>query len=448
MAETNVTAEVVRRGLDVTFAALPDDVVTLTSLCLLDYAGVTLAGLSDPSVRILRELAIEEIGGPCSLVGHPARLSASQAALVNGAAGHALDYDDVHMALPGHVTVVVLPAILALAEARQVPPKDVVAAFVAGYETCCRIGLLVGPGHYARGFHATATIGSFAAALACAHLLRLDQRRTEYALAIAGAQAAGLKVQFGTMCKPLHAGKAAQNGVIAALLAERGYEGATDILGAAQGFAQAMSADFNREAALALPPAGFHLRDNLFKFHASCYGTHGIIDAVRKLRRQDVAQAADVTSITARVGAVNDRMCNIADPRTSTEAKFSMRLMAAYALHDVDTARLDVFDEAQIADPRIRATRDKIVIVPEADLTMTHAVVTAKLTDGREIRAEHDAALPERDMARLSGRLRQKFTALAAPLQGAAAADVIAANIGGFADLATVDAVTGALAGR
>jgi 2-methylcitrate dehydratase PrpD len=445
MATAGVTAELVRRGLDVSFAALPDDVVALTGLCLLDYAGVTLAGVSDPSARILRDHEIGEGRGPCSLVGHPARLSASQAALVNGTAGHALDYDDVHMALPGHVSIAILPALLALAEARDKAPKDVIAAFVAGYETGCRIGLLVGPGHYARGFHATATVGSFAAALASAHLLRLDARQTEHALAIAGAQTAGFKAQFGTMCKPLHAGRAAQNGVTAALMAERGFEGALDILGAAQGFAQATSPDFHVDAALAPPPHGFHLYDNLFKFHASCYGTHGLIEAVRKLHSHDAGGAVDVVSIAIRVGAVNDKMCNIADPRTGTEAKFSMRLMGAYAFQQVDTARLDAFDEAQIADPRVRAMREKIVIVPEQSLTMTQAKVIATFADGRKISTEHDASVPERDIAKLAPRLHQKFMALAEPVQGTAAAKMLAENVERFAMLTDVAPVTKAL---
>jgi len=434
MAAATITAKLVRSGLDVAVSHLPDDVVRLATLCLLDYAGVALAGVSDPAARILREQAVEEGRGPCAVIGHSARLSATQAALVNGTAGHALDYDDVHMSLPGHVSVTVLPAVLALAEARDLPPREVIAAFVGGFETACRIGLLVAPGHYARGFHATATIGSFAAALACAHLLRLDEARTVHALGIAGAQAAGLKAQFGTMCKPLHAGKAAQNGVLAALLAERGFEACADILGGSQAFAEAMSDDVNPEAALAPPPAGFHLRDNLFKFHASCYGTHGLIEAVRKLRERGVTES-NVAVLTARVGSVNDKMCNIPAPRSSTEAKFSLRLMGAYALRGIDTARLDAFEEATIAAPEIVRLRDRISIVPEQALTMTQAVVTARLADGREETAEHDASSPERDLDRLARRLRQKFLALAAPVQGDAQAAQLADTMMNFAAL-------------
>jgi 2-methylcitrate dehydratase PrpD len=446
MTSATITAELVRRGLAVKFSALPDDLVTLATLCLLDYAGVALAGLTDPSARILREQAIDDGHGPCSLIGHPARLSASQAALANGTAGHALDYDDVHMSLPGHVSVAILPAILALAEARCLSPNDVIASFVAGYETGCRIGILVAPDHYARGFHATATVGSFASALACAHLLRLNEQRTVYALGIAGAQAAGLKAQFGTMCKPLHAGKAAQNGVLAALLAERGMDSAPDILGGSQAFAKAMSSDFNSDAALETAPNEFHLRDNLFKFHASCYGTHGIIEAVRKLRGGGVNDIARLASVTARVGAVNDRMCNIQTPRTSAEAKFSLRLMAAYAFNDIDTARLDAFGDSNMVDPRIDLVRDKIRIVPEQELTMTQAFVTAQLDDGTKLNADHDASLPERDLEMLKVRLRQKFMGLAAPALGEMPAAAIAESIERFVALPRVDAVTNLLA--
>jgi 2-methylcitrate dehydratase PrpD len=446
MTEATITAKLVRRGLDVSFSALPNDIVTLATLCLLDYAGVTLAGLTDPSARILREQAIEDGQGPCSLIGHSARLSASQAALANGTAGHALDYDDVHMSLPGHVSITIFPAILALAEARRLSPKDVIASFVAGYETGCRIGILVAPGHYERGFHATATVGSFASALACAHLLRLDEQRTVYALGIAGAQAVGFKAQFGTMCKPLHAGKAAQNGVLAALLAERGMDSASDILGGSQAFAKTMSSDFNFDAALAPATNEFHLRDNLFKFHASCYGTHGLIEAVRKLRRLGVNDAARLSSVTARVGAINDKMCNIQNPRSSMEAKFSLRLMAAYAFNDIDTACLDAFGDANITDPRVGRVREKISIVSEQALTMTQAFVTARLDDGVELSADHDASLPERDIEKLKVRLRQKFLALASPTQGDVSAGATAETIERFAALPSVDAVTKSLA--
>jgi 2-methylcitrate dehydratase PrpD len=447
MSEESVTARLVRRGLEVQYAELPNDLIRLAALCVLDYAGVTLAGTSDPAARILRQEIVGAERGPCVIVGCPDRTTPSQAALINGTAGHALDYDDVHMALPGHVSVTILPAILALAEARDLSPKRIVASFVAGYETACRIGQLVAPGHYARGFHATATIGSFGAAMACAHLLGLDETRASHALAIAGAQGAGLKAQFGTMCKALHAGKAAQNGIFAALLAERGFEGSTDILGASQGFGDAMSSNMSPEAALAEASDGFHLRNNLFKFHASCYGTHGLIEAVRKLRGLGVDGPRDLVSVTARVGVINDKMCNIKDPRNGTEAKFSLRFMGAFSFCGVDTARLDTFDERALADPAVREAAAKITVVPDPSLSMTQAIVVARLQNGSELTTDHDAATPERDLEKLAPRLRAKFVGLAGSHLGAAAAEATAETIWRFSTLDEVGQLTRLLAG-
>ena len=200
--------------------SLPGPVCELARQCVLDYLGVALAGAQDPLVRILLDEMTEAGGSPqASVIGHSARLPALSAALVNGAAAHALDYDDVHMAMPGHPSVAVLPGLLALAELRGSSGREVITAFVVGYETACRIGAALQPGHYNLGFHSTSTVGSFGAAAACARLLDLDVETTAMALGVAGTQAAGLKSQFGTMCKPFHAGKAAQNGLLAARLA-------------------------------------------------------------------------------------------------------------------------------------------------------------------------------------------------------------------------------------
>ncbi len=156
--------------------------------------------------------------------------------MINGAAGHAHDYDDVHMAMNGHPTVPVAPAVLALAEHHHKGAHALLAAFAAGVDTECIIGRYIGASHYAEGWHATGTLGSFGAAAAAANLLELDAEATARALGIAGTQAAGLKSQFGTMCKPLHAGHAAATGVQAARLAARGFTSRTDILEIPAGF--------------------------------------------------------------------------------------------------------------------------------------------------------------------------------------------------------------------
>ena len=206
---------------------------------MLDYIGVGLAGADDPLVLILLDELLEPgADTQASVIGHPIGLPVLSAALVNGAAAHALDYDDVNLAMPGHPSVAILPGLLALAEQQRSSGRELIAAFVAGYETACRIGIAMRPGHYGRGFHATGTVGCFGAAAACARLLGLDADTTAQALGIAGTQASGLKSQFGTMCKPFHAGKASQNGLLAARLAARGFSSRPDFVECEQGFAR------------------------------------------------------------------------------------------------------------------------------------------------------------------------------------------------------------------
>ena len=237
MALTSVLAEQART---LTFAAIPPETLTWARQCVLDYIACGIAGASDELTTILLAELAEQGGRESATVfGQRERLPAASAALINGAASHALDFDDVNLAMPGHPSVAILPALLALAQERGSSGRDVLTAFVAGYELQCRIGRVLAPGHYnVLGFHATATIGSFGAAAACAHLLGLDQDRYATALGIAGTQAAGLKSMFGTMCKPLHAGKAAYHGLMAVKLAMRGFTSRMDILECQQGFAR------------------------------------------------------------------------------------------------------------------------------------------------------------------------------------------------------------------
>src|SRR5881392_3543756 len=301
---TKLTRTLAAQASAVTYEALPEPVRELARQCVLDYYGVALAGADDPLATILLD-ELAEAGGAAqaSIIGHRAQLPALSAALVNGAIGHALDYDDVNLAMPGHPSVAILPGLIALAEERRSSGQEVIAAFVAGYEIACRIGMALRPGHYDRGFHATGTVGAFGAAAACAHLLGLDAEATARALSIAGTQAAGLKSQFGTMCKPFHAGKASQNGLLAARLAARGFSSRPDLVECDQGFALTHSPDFAPEAGLAAPPNGFHIFANLFKYHAACYLTHGPIECARSVREQaareqQLAAPEEITGIT------------------------------------------------------------------------------------------------------------------------------------------------------
>ncbi len=438
-----VTSELAQRAARLTYDALPDHVLQIARQCVLDWLAVTLAGAGEELTRLLRDEAREQGGKPmASLIGHGDKTSTQQAALVNGAASHALDYDDVNLAMSGHPTVPVLPGVLALAEARGASGAELLTAFVAGYETACRAGALVAPGHYARGFHATATVGSLGAAAACARLLGLDADRTAIALGIAGTQAAGLKAQFGTMCKPLHAGKAAQNGLIAATLAARGFSSRPDILECAQGFAATQSADMNPEAALADPPGGWHLRNNLFKYHAACYLTHAPIECAHGLREKHHIDANAVRAVTLKLDAGASKVCHILAPRTGLEAKFSLRLTTAFALAGRDTAGLATYSEAQANDPLLVQLRDKVSVEFQRGWPHTLAEMTVTSADGRSFQARHDSGIPASDLAAQGRRLQAKFMSLAEPVLGRARAEALAAAVEDLDRLSSVAELT------
>src|SRR3984893_8690131 len=416
----DLTLALAKEACALGYDELPAPARELARHCVLDYLGVAVAGAEDPLVRILVDELTEAAGASqASIIGHNARLPALSAALVNGAASHALDYDDVNMAMPGHPSVAILPGLIALAEQLHVSGRGVITAFVAGYETACRIGAALRPGHYNLGFHSTGTVGSFGAAAACARLLGLDADATAVALGIAGTQAAGLKSQFGTMCKPFHAGKAAQNGLLAARLAQRGFSSRTDIVECVQGFAMTHGPDFPSEAALATPEAGFYLFANLFKYHAACYFTHAPVECARRLRREHGLSPEMITRITLRIDTSCDRVCNIATPVDGLQSKFSLRQTVAMALAGVDTASLGAYSAENARDPGLVALRERIGFDWQNNWPQTLSELELDLVDGRRVSARHDAGIPAPDVAAQGEHLTAKFDALVEPVLGA-----------------------------
>jgi 2-methylcitrate dehydratase PrpD len=418
---------------------LPHEAYELARQCILDYFGVAVAGAGDELVRLLLD-ELTDAGGvtQASIIGHQTRLPALSAALVNGAAGHALDYDDVNMAMPGHPSVAILPGLLALAELRRSSGREVITAFIAGYETACRIGAALEPGHYNLGFHSTGTVGAFGAAAACARLLGLDAETTAMALGIAGTQAAGLKSQFGTMCKPFHAGKAAQNGLLAARLAARGFSSRADIVECVQGFALTHGPDFSPEAALAAPEAGLHLFANLFKYHAACYLTHAPIECARGLREKHRLTPEEITGITLRLDASCERVCNIPAPVDGLQSKFSLRQTVAMALAGVDTASLGAYSAGNARDPALVDLRDQIEIEWQDSWPQTLSELEVELAGGNRLTARHDAGIPAADVADQGRRLAAKFDALVEPLLGAPRTRELRETIAGLDQLADV----------
>ena len=422
-----LTQILARQAAGLRYETLPENAALLTRQCVLDYLGVTLAGASDPvSDMILAEM--QEQGGTASatIYGRGVKLPGLSAALVNGTFSHALDFDDVNMALPGHPSVAILPGLLALAEERRASGRELIAAFVAGYELAARVGLLMAPGHYnTLGFHSTATIGSLGAAAAAGHLLGLTDDEMATAISIAATQAGGLKSLFGTMCKPFHAGKAASNGLLAARLAKRGFTGRTDILECVQGFARSHSPDYHEAAALAEPRGGLHMRANLFKYHAACYLTHAAIECCRRLRAEHALTPDAIKRVVLRIDQSCGRVCNILEPRTGLEAKFSLRLTTAMALAGIDTARLGSYSDVTAQDRALVALRDRVEIEFQDGWSQTESDVAIETVDGHRFMASHDAGVPAADLTDQGRRLADKFMQLVEPLYGSARAQRI-----------------------
>jgi 2-methylcitrate dehydratase PrpD len=429
---SSVTAEVTRRAAVLRFEDLPPDVVEIAKHCVLDWFGVALAGAAEPVTRILREQALAEGGAPQAvLVGTGERVSRSQAALVNGAASHALDFDDVSSAMGGHPSVPVLPALLALAEGLDLDGKTFLTAFVAGFEAECRVGRLMAPEHYSRGFHATGTVGTFGAAAACAAALGLSLDQWQIAFGIAGTQAAGLKSMFGTMCKPFHAGKAALNGLTSALLAQQGFTAHPEVLDVAQGFPATQTSTPNPDRALELQPGEFDLRDVLFKFHAACYFTHSSIEALLRLRETHGLQPEQVAEVELRVPPQHLAACNIPEPVTPLEGKFSLRFTSALVLAGAQTTDR-AFTPESVRDPALVSLRDRVRVTPDPGQENSHAsLVRVTLANGDVLTDSVDMSIPTpvADLPRQWERLVTKFRGLADPVLGADRAAALLAAV-------------------
>ncbi|KIT18186.1 MmgE/PrpD family protein [Jannaschia aquimarina] len=332
-------------------------------LSMLDWAACALAGRREPSAIAARSLA-------------------SEAALW-ATAGHALDYDDTHFDHIGHVTTVVLPA--ALSVARDWPTLE--RATLAGAEAAIRMGVWLGRGHYAAGFHQTATAGAFGATLAAARAMELDTSATANALALCASRAAGLKAQFGTDGKPLNAGFAAQAGIDCAHL---GAAGATAPAEAIESYGATHAGQG------ATPPSGPRFHAVRHKLHACCHGLHAALEAYRSLSPDDLS------SIVVTTHPRWLSVCNQPAPTTGLGAKFSYRHALALAASGHDTSDPESFSDALTRDAGVVAMRDRVCVETDDSLADTAARVNV---DGTV--AAHDLADPM-PLDELSGRIRSK----------------------------------------
>jgi 2-methylcitrate dehydratase PrpD len=321
------------------------------------------------------------------------------AAFANGVAAHALDYDDMCFVSMAHPSCALVPAALAAGELVSAPATRLLDAYVIGFEIECRLGLVMNPRHYhQRGWHCTSSIGTVGAAAAAARVLELDAAATRHALGIAASAACGLKENLGSMVKPLHAGLAARNGVMAAQLAKRGFTASTHALDGAQGYLAAMDSE-QRSLDPAVADLGTRweiLQTGItVKLYPSCAATHPPLDALIDLQRRERFSSADVEAIDVEVDSMTPRLLIHPSPTTGLEGKFSMPFCAAAALV-FGRPTLDTFDVPHIMDPAVQALMPRVTLRAnpafDASAPLSQARVTVRLRDGRSLVQAADGA--------------------------------------------------------
>jgi 2-methylcitrate dehydratase PrpD len=407
----SITTELWERFGRLEAGDLPADVATVARQCILDWFACAMAGSTEPLAVILRDV-VAGADGPASVIGRDRGTGTSQAALVNGAAGHALDFDDTHTGMGGHPTVPVFPAALALAEELDSSGADLLAAYVAGVEIESRLGAGIGPEHYAKGWHITSSIGIFGATAAAGRLLGLDADQFGHAMGLAASQSSGLKANFGTMTKPFHAGHAAERGLLSARLAQRGFTANPDALVANQGLAQAAGDGVWHPERLT-HHGDWMLPETLFKYHAACYLTHAAIEATARL----ATPGADVDAVTLRVNPAILDVCGIPRPVTGLEAKFSLTATTAFTVLGIDTTDPASFTDTNANDRRVQQLIERVTVTPDPRLSSTQARVELRQA-GETTSADYDSGVPAVDLAAQGRKLRAKFAGLVDPIIG------------------------------
>jgi 2-methylcitrate dehydratase PrpD len=371
-------------------ASVPAEARKRAAIAVTDTIGVMLAGVSEPAARIAQSLAAEDGAGQCRVLGTPITTSAGLAALANGVAAHALDYDDMCFVSLAHPSCALIPAVLAVGEIAHSTPRTLLDAYVVGFELECRLGTVMNPRHYhQRGWHCTSSIGTLGAAAAAARILGLDAHAARHALGIAASSACGLKENLGSMVKPLHAGMAARNGVTAARLAQRGFTASPHALDGPQGYLTAMDSERpSLDAAAGDLGTRWEIIETgvTVKLYPSCAATHPPLDALTEIVRREGFTSDQIAAIDVEVDSMTPRLLIHPNPVNGLEAKFSMPFCAAAAVV-FPRIGIETFELEQIRHPRVQALMPRITLRTndafDRAAPLSQARVTVRLSDGR-----------------------------------------------------------------
>ena len=449
----SATARLAEFVVKTSFEDCPAAAIARVRRAALDTLGVTLAGVGEPAARLVRRVVRAEGGTRlATVIGTRLVTAPGWAALANGTAGHAHDFDDTNFALMGHPSVPLLAAALAAGEAEMADGRAVVLAYVLGFEVGAALGTAVNPAHYTRGWHATSSIGTLGCAAAAARLLRLDVEQTRHALALAASHASGIKENFGSMTKPYHAGHAARSGVLAAQLAREGFTASATALEGRQGYAAAFGASHALDPALeALGRRWQILASGIaVKPYPSCALTHAAIDALLDLRARHGFGAGDVAAIEVGVNRVAPDVLAHARPTTPLERKFSMQFCAAAAAAEgrVDLASFgDTEPSAAVRGLMERVTMVVDPALPDELEQHAWSRVTVRLRDGRTLASPPRGAQGHPGTPLSAEALRAKFLGCATRVLDRDEAEGVAEQLEHLEDITDIRALTARLVG-
>jgi 2-methylcitrate dehydratase PrpD len=389
---------------------IPQETIEMSKLHILDTMGVLFAGCREKIAAIVKEY-IKSLGcrQECTLITQGIKTSAQYAAFGNGIIAHVLDFDDYEIISKAHPSATVLPAVLALGEKLQASGKECLGAYLLGVEVVSKIGRWISPGHYNKGWHSTATLGTLGAASASSKLLKLDPEKTRMAIGIAASMSSGLRGNFGTMTKALHAGHAAKNGVEAATLASLGFTASKNILEQDLGFCnifaennfdlQKMASDLGSSFSIISPGFGK-------KPYPSCASTHSFLDGILHLINKFDIKVEDVDSVECGIPYLYQKILIHSNPQTGLEGKFSLEFCVALALQE-RTVNISQFADSKVNEPKIRELIKRIrrVIIEKDGGKGTQspgAVVTVHMKDGKSYshKAEERKGSPANPLAR------------------------------------------------
>ncbi|MDB5808467.1 MAG: hypothetical protein JWN94_589 [Betaproteobacteria bacterium] len=395
---------------------IPDAVVHEARRALLHWIGCSLGGCRHEATETALA-AFGEFSGAreATVIGRPERVDLLLAALLNGISADVLGFSDTHLKTVIHPGGVVGPAILGLAERAPISGRDFLHAFLLGIEVACRAGLSVYPWHYARGWHITGTAGTFGAAAAAGKLLGLDEQRMTWALGIAATQAAGLREMFGSMCKSLHGGRAAQNGLSAASLAQKGFTSSEQAIEAPRGFANVLGESPDLTALIRGLGTDFEVLQNTYKPFPCGVVIHPVIDGCVTLKAAHAFNAADIRRIALRVNPLVLELCGRKTPATTSQSKLSVYHSAAAA---TIAGRMTEQEYAMtcVADPAVVGLREKVEAVADAAIREDEADVVIEFADGKTLHHHVDFVIGSTRRPMSDADIEIKFRGLAAPV--------------------------------